>query len=87
MLKIEMGKLADSLLGALAKVRKMTLPHSRKQVSECEVAQVFETMGLGTQEKRDKLLSQGLVTEPEKPREARYVTRLSNSSQPEPTED
>lgn len=65
----------------------MNKPQRRGPLSDAEVACVFEAMGLATQEQRVKLLLQESVDELTEPIQARYVTRLSHSSQPEPTEE
>lgn len=61
-----------------------------KHIPDQEIARVFETLDLATQEQREKVLSQGLVKSAEdvdKSAEARYVRRLSNDSRSPTTEE
>ena len=61
-----------------------------EHIPDQEIARVFGTLDLATQEQREKVLSQGLVKSAEdvdKSAEARYVRRLSNDSGSPTTEE
>lgn len=54
------------------------------QLSEEEIAQTFETLGLDSQEKRDAILEQRHWVGEQRHSEAHYVIVSSNNSQPVP---
>jgi hypothetical protein len=58
-------------------------PAERKgHLSAAEVARIFKSLGLATQEQRDNFLLLRSASGPAQRAETCYVTRLSNSSEP-----
>lgn len=57
----------------------------RPEISEAEITETFETLGLETQEQRDTILEQRHWVGEPRNSDARYIIVLSNSSKPAPT--
>jgi hypothetical protein len=56
----------------------------RPEVSEAEITETFEELGLETQEQRDTILEQRHWIGEPRHSDARYIIVLSNSSKPAP---
>lgn len=54
------------------------------EVSEAEIAETYEALGLETQEQRDTILEQRHWVGEPRNSDARYIIVLSNSSRPAP---
>lgn len=55
----------------------------QRQLSESEVFHIFEILGLSTEQERARILEPGNTRSPDK-RDAGYITRLSDTSEPPP---
>lgn len=65
----------------------MNRREQKGRLSDAEVARIFKSLTLATQEQRDKFLRLESMSAPTQPAETCYVTRLSNSSEPMPSEE
>jgi hypothetical protein len=66
-------------LGAEAEVDSM---QKHQPLSQSDVTEIFQLLGLTTQQDRQRVLSLADVREQPSPQKALYITRLSNSSAP-----
>lgn len=72
-------RLSADKLGAEA---EMDSTQKHQPLSQSEVTEIFQLLGLTTQEDRERVLSLAGLKEQPRPQKALYITRLSNSSAP-----